>query len=242
MGVRKVSLTPRLLSGMLIFAVTALTHANEKHGIEIPSNISLSNIPVCYDFGCKQRSVVNLPLNEWEGVTGWFEPIAASPAEERDQIKKAIGWMEVLIGRHTPTHRDLAFDLPPLDDASHLFPGQQDCIDEAVNTTTYLRLLEQYGLLSVAANNQQLLVNLVAPLLVEGAPFLLPVVAGALEVGPPAFYLAAAGFGGLEAALIVNDVEVPFVGLPAGAVAGLLLVPLTVASAGAGVALGSLKK
>ena len=147
MGVRKVSLTPRLLSGILIFAVTALTHANEKHGIEIPSNISLSNIPVCYDFGCKQRSVVNLPLNEWEGVTGWFEPIAASPAEERDQIKKAIGWMEVLIGRHTPTHRDLAFDLPPLDDASHLFPGQQDCIDEAVNTTTYLRLLEQYGLL-----------------------------------------------------------------------------------------------
>ena len=105
-----------------------------------------------------------------------------------------------------------------------------------------LPLLEQYGLLSVAANNQQLLVNLVAPLLVEGAPFLLPVVAGALEVGPPAFYLAAAGFGGLEAALIVNDVEVPFVGLPAGAVAGLLLVPLTVASAGAGVALGSLKK
>jgi len=147
MGVRKVSLTPRLLSGMLLFAITALTHANEKHGIEIPSNISLSNIPVCYDFGCKQRSVVNLPLNEWEGVTGWFEPSAASPAEERDQIKKAIGWMEVLIGRHTPTHRDLAFDLPPLDDASHLFPGQQDCIDEAVNTTTYLRLLEQYGLL-----------------------------------------------------------------------------------------------
>ena len=141
------SLAQRLLSGMLLFAVSTLTYANEKHGIEIPSNISLSNIPVCYDFGCKQRSVVNLPLNEWEGVTGWFEPVAASPAEERDQIKRAIGWMEVLIGRHTPTHRDLAFDLPPVDDASHLFPGQQDCIDEAVNTTTYLRLLEQYGLL-----------------------------------------------------------------------------------------------
>ena len=105
-----------------------------------------------------------------------------------------------------------------------------------------LPLAEELGLLSLAANNQQLLVNLVAPLLVEGAPFLLPVVAGALEVGPPAFYLAAAGFGGIEAALIANEVEVPFVGLPAGVVLGLLLVPLTVASAGAGVALGSLKK
>lgn len=105
-----------------------------------------------------------------------------------------------------------------------------------------LPLLEQYGLLSLAANNQQLLVNGVAPLLVEGAPILLPIVAGALEVGPAAFFLGAAVFGGLEAALVVNGVEVPFIGLPAGGVLGLLLVPLTVASAGAGVALGSLKK
>jgi hypothetical protein len=105
-----------------------------------------------------------------------------------------------------------------------------------------LPLAEEFGLLSLAANNQQLLINLVAPILVEGAPFLLPLVAGALEVGPPAFYLAAGGFAGLEYYLIANGVEVPFVGLPAGAVAGLLLVPLTIASAGAGVALGSLKK
>lgn len=105
-----------------------------------------------------------------------------------------------------------------------------------------LPLAEELGLLSLAANNQQLLVNLVAPLLVEGAPFLLPVVAGALEVGPAAFYLGAAGFAGLEFALVANNVEVPFVGLPAGAVAGLLLVPLTIASAAAGAALGSLKK
>ena len=105
-----------------------------------------------------------------------------------------------------------------------------------------LPLAEELGLLSLAANNQQLLINLVAPILVEGAPFLLPVVAGALEVGPPAFFLAAGGFSALEYYLIANDVEVPFVGLPAGVVAGLLLVPLTIASAGAGVALGSLKK
>lgn len=105
-----------------------------------------------------------------------------------------------------------------------------------------LPVAEKFGLLSLAANNQQLLVNGVAPLLVEGAPFILPVLAGALEVGPPAFFLAAAGFGGIEFGLIANNVEVPFVGLPAGAVAGLLLVPLTAVTAGAGVALGSLKK
>ena len=105
-----------------------------------------------------------------------------------------------------------------------------------------LPLAEKFGLLSLAANNQQLLINGVAPLLVEGAPLLLPLIAGALEVGPAAFFLGAAVFGGLELSLITSGAEVPFVGLPASAVLGLLLVPLTVASAGAGVALGSLKK
>jgi Protein of unknown function (DUF1118) len=105
-----------------------------------------------------------------------------------------------------------------------------------------LPLAEKLGLLSLVANNQQLLINGVAPLVVEGAPLLLPLIAGALEVGPAAFFLGAAVFGGLEVALISSGAEVPFVGLPASAVLGLLLVPLTVASAGAGVALGSLKK
>ena len=104
-----------------------------------------------------------------------------------------------------------------------------------------LPALEEAGILSLVANNQQLLINGVAPLAVEGAPLLLPVVAGALEVGPAAFYLAAASFAGLDAYLIASGAEVPFVGLPAGAVAGLLLIPLSVVSAVVGGALGSLK-
>ena len=105
-----------------------------------------------------------------------------------------------------------------------------------------LPLLEEYGLLSLAANNQQLVVNLAAPLLIEAAPILLPVVAAALEVGPTAFFLAGAGLVGLDAALFANNVEIPFVGLSAGFYLGLLLIPLSAVLAGAGVALGSLKK
>lgn len=101
---------------------------------------------------------------------------------------------------------------------------------------------EKLGLLSLVANNQQLLINLVAPLLIEPAPLLLPVVAGALEAGPSAFYLAAATLAGTEALLVVNNVEVPFIGLPAAAVLGLLLVPLTVVTGGLGVALSSVSK
>ena len=105
-----------------------------------------------------------------------------------------------------------------------------------------LPLADKLGLLNVAGNNQQLLVNLVAPLLVEGAPFLLPVVALALDVGPIAFFGGAAALAGADAFLVVNNVEIPFVGLSAGFYLGLLLVPLAAVLAGAGVALTALNQ
>jgi len=119
----------------------------ERAALPMPGPISLSSIPVCHDFGCKRRATVALSAGEWQSVAGWFLPAAATPAEEREQIKRAVGWMEVLIGRHTPTHKDLAFDLPANADRKEIFPGQLDCIDEAVNTTTYLKLFAMNGLL-----------------------------------------------------------------------------------------------
>lgn len=105
-----------------------------------------------------------------------------------------------------------------------------------------LPTIEELGLLSTVGSNQQLLINGLAPVVVEGAPLLLPVVAGALEVGPAAFYLAAAVCAGAEYGLLANNVEIPFVGLSAGLLAGLLLVPLSVGLGGVGVFLGGLKK
>jgi hypothetical protein len=91
-------------------------------------------------------------------------------------------------------------------------------------------------------SNQQLLVNLVAPLLIEPAPFLIPAVAGAIETGPAAFFGLAAALAGFDFFLLANDVELPFVGLSAGVTLGLLLIPLAAVSAAAGVALASVKK
>merc|ERR1712194_761882 len=94
-------------------------------------------------------------------------------------------------------------------------------------TEELLPLLEQFGVLSLVGNNQQLLIDGLAPVAVEGAPFILPIVAKALDIGPPAFYGAAAAVAGLEGLLVVNGVQVPFIGLPAGGVLGLVLVPLS---------------
>jgi len=100
-----------------------------------------------------------------------------------------------------------------------------------------LPTLEKLGALSFVGNNQQLLINGVAPALVEGAPFILPVVSGALGIGPPAFYLAAIGAFGADYFLLANNVELPFVGLSAGFYLGLLLVPVGAVLGGVGVAL-----
>lgn len=104
-----------------------------------------------------------------------------------------------------------------------------------------LPLLEDLGVLSLVANNQQLIINGLAPLAIEGAPFLLPVVAGALEIGPAAFFAASASLAGLDAYLIANSVEIPFLGLSAGVFLGLILIPLSAVLAVVGVALGNLK-
>jgi len=105
-----------------------------------------------------------------------------------------------------------------------------------------LPLIEELGLLSLVANNQQILQNGIAPLLIEPAPLLLPVVAGALKAGPSAFYTASAALLGTEFLLVANDVDLPLVGLSAGGTLGFLIVPLAVVLAVAGNLLGSLKK
>ena len=51
--------------------------------------------------------------------------------------------MEVLVGRHGPGREDRALDLKHV--AYRI--GQMDCVDESINTTTYLKLFEEGGLL-----------------------------------------------------------------------------------------------
>lgn len=103
----------------------------------------LDALPVCYNFGCATRQVIRIGPEEWREVAGWFQPAPRDAAAEREAVRRAIGWLEVVVGRHTPTHLDKARNdlLPSQAD------GQQDCVDESLNTTTYLRLLQAQGLL-----------------------------------------------------------------------------------------------
>lgn len=100
-----------------------------------------------------------------------------------------------------------------------------------------LPVAEDLKALSIVGGNQQLLINALGPLLIEPAPLLIPAIAGALEVGPIAFFGLAAVALGADAFLVLENVKIPFVGLSAGFYLGLLLVPVGALLSTAGLAL-----
>ena len=101
------------------------------------------DIPICHGFGCNIESMISLSAAEWRSVADWLKANAPDPSTERDHIRQAIGWMEVLVGRHGPGREDRALDLKH----AAYRTGQMDCVDESINTTTYLKLFEKQNLL-----------------------------------------------------------------------------------------------
>jgi len=99
---------------------------------------------VCHGYGCAVRQEVYVFESDFAGVRA---ELAASrdAADERRRIARAVGLMETLVGTRTPT----AKDLPGNEDQGQALAmaGQMDCIDESLNTSTYLALFERLGLL-----------------------------------------------------------------------------------------------
>ncbi|MFT7532699.1 MAG: hypothetical protein ACI9FD_003732 [Gammaproteobacteria bacterium] len=102
---------------------------------------------VCYNFTCRSEWVVVFNDREWRFIDAIFSPAADTPEQERQQIMHGIKWMEEFVGRYTPTHRDLARNYTKFNDNLDDDVGQLDCIDESLNTTTYLKAFEQRKLL-----------------------------------------------------------------------------------------------
>jgi hypothetical protein len=96
---------------------------------------------VCHGYGCLQTTNVGLNADQWEQIESLFFPSAADPADERKRIARAISLLECFTGPLVGTAHDRSQAEAIVFDS-----GQMDCIDEAVNTTTYLTLLEEQGL------------------------------------------------------------------------------------------------
>jgi hypothetical protein len=101
----------------------------------------------CHGYSCAETSRVSLNKKEWRRVAAVFKPPAKDAKAERRQIAQAVALMQHLVGAQTGTavhqwtHKNMDI-LPNFGD-----PTQLDCIDEAVNTWTYMTMMERSGLL-----------------------------------------------------------------------------------------------
>jgi len=106
----------------------------------------LEAFEICTGGGCAEIKQVAVTGDEWKIITAIFEgetPPKDAPLE-RKHIAEAIGALEKIVGVKTGTSTDRAgtFD-------NSRYPGQLDCNDEAINSTTYMRLMYQHGLIKL---------------------------------------------------------------------------------------------
>jgi hypothetical protein len=97
---------------------------------------------ICFHNTCKDIANLSLSDEQWQQITSVFSPAAISPEQERTQIKLAIALFEQFSGQQSPSYLDRAKN--DLSGGAH---GQLDCIDEATNTSVYLRIIDQANLL-----------------------------------------------------------------------------------------------
>ncbi len=138
-----------ILSSLLLVGCSSLVYNPDRsielhyrdYGISAPS--SPARFSTCIHYGCDGQAEVGLSTAEWQSITEIFTQPAADAATEREQIAIAIGRMEQLIGRKNNTFADQACNnfKEPIESFQH------DCVAEATNSTVYLQLFAQTGLL-----------------------------------------------------------------------------------------------
>jgi hypothetical protein len=102
-------------------------------------------VTVCHAYGCKAQTPFTFTPGDIAEIGALMArvPRDDSPAEERRAIAYAIAWMERRVAPSVGT----AKDRPSMDFAGSGDDSQQDCVDEATNTTSYLLVLVRHGLI-----------------------------------------------------------------------------------------------
>lgn len=97
---------------------------------------------VCHGFGCAYKTPVVFGRRDVARMRRMLRG-ARTPAAERKAIQRYIAWAE----RRVAPAAGSAGDVAGLDLGNARIRGQMDCIDEATNTTSYLLVAEELGLL-----------------------------------------------------------------------------------------------
>ncbi len=139
---RELALQVGLLISLLSIAMVAASGCLHRSGaVVVPERpIDPARIEVVYGFGARQRGVMRLEEPQRAHLEKFFNPPAPTGRTERHRIRQAIEYLERVAGEQLPIAGDVAFN-----GIGKLGSHQLDCVDEATNTTTFLRLLKQNG-------------------------------------------------------------------------------------------------
>jgi len=100
------------------------------------------SFPHCEGYGCPTIKHVELGTADWKKIEKAYGKKAKSAAAEREAVARAVGAFEKIVGPLTGTDVDIKGTFLATGQ------GQLDCVDESTNTTIYLMLLKQRGMLN----------------------------------------------------------------------------------------------
>jgi hypothetical protein len=133
---------PALLAGCTHERLGPVTQHYIDFHTEAPRN---NTVYVCHAYGCRMQTPFRFTDADLAQLKALMTKTrkADTPFEERRAVAYAIGWMETRTGDVIGT----SADRPGMDFSASGDPTQQDCVDEATNTTSYLLILERNGFL-----------------------------------------------------------------------------------------------
>lgn len=99
------------------------------------------SFPQCQGYGCPMYKMVELNKADWNKIEKAYGKKPKNAEEERQKISSAIGAFEDVVGKLTGT------DVDAKGTFIRTGKGQLDCVDESTNTTIYMMLLKQKGLM-----------------------------------------------------------------------------------------------
>ncbi len=139
-----------LTAAAAVVVLAGCTHEPFNNALEHYSTVEVpapkgATVHVCSAYGCRTQTKVKFSAAQIDELREVMKKTAKddSPAEERRAVAYAVGWLERHVGERIGTKHDRA----GMDFLASGDPQQQDCLDEATNTTSYLKLLVNHDLL-----------------------------------------------------------------------------------------------
>ena len=131
---------------LLAGCVTATGGPGNRASSMLAESVDASPVPAefhyCHSHNCKDRSRLSLSEDQWRDAIWRLVPMPVSAAEERERLALAAADFERVVARETGTVSDVGGSF-----AGFGKSGQLDCIDESLNMTMFLRLVDGQGLL-----------------------------------------------------------------------------------------------